>query len=175
MYWRPPRSTRALSQTCVFLLLTLSCTVAESEPAESKPASSESIPIPKPAPERTAASPPAIQKIDAGGQKVPVGKTVAGPATYPKDAPNYPQATITATWLDKTGRIHRTSDSPASAEKIQLYMKNELKAQGWEIVSSFDQGGQYAIDATKDERRIAVLIADGTQEVQSKITVLITL
>lgn len=159
--WVMKRPGRTLGRKTIgFLaLLLLACNGAESEEPTA----------PAPAVEKTAAESPSqtpasgVPMIEEGAQKVPAYETVAGPARYPEDAPDCSGCTLTGTFTDKTGRTHRTWTSSKSGADIQKNMLEQLTAEKWQIQSNLSQSGQYALDATKDSARIAILIAqDGT-------------
>ena len=160
--------------------LVLACGGAESQNAspESPPvheASSETNKTKETTPPATASgAATGVPLIEEGAQKVPISETTAGPARYPEDAPKCDGCTETRTWLDETGRTHRTWSSESSGESIQKSMLDELKTQGWSIRSDLRQSGQFALDATKGSQRIAVLIAGDEETGKSLISAIIT-
>ena len=84
-----------------------------------------------------------------------------GRSQLPSDAPVYPGAEVEETAPGPDGRIKQVSISKAPAEKVYETMGEQLKADGWDIRSRMNDNGQFALDASKDTRRAAVLIADG--------------
>ena len=53
------------------------------------------------------------------------------------------------------------SISPAPAKTVYDTMAEQLEKKGWKIHSRMSDKGQFALDASKEDRRVAVLIADG--------------
>ncbi len=166
------RSRRALGRNKISLvvLLVLACGGAESQDAEPPKPTVTKAPI------EAAAKPsaPAVQMIEKGANKVPTIDTVAGPARYPKDGPECPGCISTGTWVDETGRLHRTWTSSADGAAIQKDMRDQLTKEDWNIESALNQSGQFALDATKKQRRIAVLIASDSKKKENLISVIIT-
>ena len=166
------RSRRALGRNKISLvvLLVLACGGAESQDAEPPKPTATKAPI------EAAAKPsaPAVQMIEKGANKVPMIDTVAGPARYPKDGPECPGCISTGTWVDETGRLHRTWTSSADGAAIQKDMRDQLTKEDWNIQSALNQSGQFALDATKKQRRIAVLIASDSKKKENLISVIIT-
>jgi len=166
------RSRRALSRNSIFLvaLFVLACGGAESQGGE------PTKPTPSEAPTQAAAKPsaPAVQMIEKDASKVPKIDTVSGPARYPEDGPECPGCILTGTWTDDTGRIHRTWTSSAQGADLQKEMRGQLTKKGWDIQTSLDQSGQFALDATKKQRRLAVLIASDSKKKENLISVIIT-
>lgn len=119
----------------------------------------------------------------AGSESEPAGPPpesdcVSVPVSaYPTDAPYYPAATTLTTCRSSDGRIEQVSTAPNSGEVIYAHMTRSLEVQGWAIQSKMAQNGQFLLDATKANRRAAVMIAD-REIVESKqatrITVLVT-
>lgn len=108
----------------------------------------------------------------------PESACVSVPASaYPTDAPYYPAATTLTTCRSSDGRIEQVSTAPNSGEVIYAHMTRSLEVQGWAIQSKMAQNGQFLLDATKANRRAAVMIAD-REIVESRqatrITVLVT-
>ncbi len=94
------------------------------------------------------------------------------------DAPYYPAAVVVETCRSTDGRIKRVSSAPNTGEQVYVHMTRSLEVQGWTIESKLAQSGQFALDATKSNRRAAVLIADRAiiepGDGQTRITVLVT-
>lgn len=88
-------------------------------------------------------------------------KAERGRSQLPSDAPVYPGAEVEETAPGPDGRIKQISISKAPAEKVYESMGQQLEADGWDIRSRMNDNGQFALDASKDTRRAAVLIADG--------------
>ena len=88
-------------------------------------------------------------------------KAEGGRSQLPSDAPVYPGAEVEETAPGPDGRIKQISISKAPAEKVYESMGQQLEADGWDIRSRMNDNGQFALDASKDTRRAAVLIADG--------------
>jgi len=99
-------------------------------------------------------------------------------SSYPTDAPYYPAATTLTTCRSSDGRIKQISTAPNSGEVIYAHMTRSLEVQGWAIQSKMAQNGQFVLDATKANRRAAVLIADReiveAADGSTRITVLVT-
>lgn len=115
----------------------------------------------------------------AGGAAPPPPEPARERATtLPSDAPDYPDATVIETGSGRDGRIKQVSSSNDSGEQVYGYMTRLLEAQGWTIGSKLADAGQFAIDATKGDRRAAVLIADASLSVaadhKTRITVLVS-
>ena len=171
------KSKRAfgLNRVSLVVLLVLACGGAESKDAESPEASvSETVTEAAPKASAKPSSPTAVQMIEKGAKKVPLVDTVAGPARYPEDGPQCPGCTSTGTWADDTGRIHRTWTSSSDGAALQKAMRDQLTKDGWSIQSALDQSGQLALDATKKQRRIAVLIASDNEKKGNLVSVIIT-
>jgi hypothetical protein len=170
------RSRRALGRNKISLvvLLVLACGGAESQDAESPKPTATKAPIEAPIKAAAKPSAPAVQMIEKGANKVPTIDTVAGPVRYPKDGPECPGCISTGTWVDETGRIHRTWTSSADGASIQKDMRDQLTKKDWNIQSALNQSGQFALDATKKRKRIAVLIASDGKKKENVISVIIT-
>ena len=166
------RSRRALGRNKISLvvLLVLACGGAESQDAELPKSTETKAPI------EAAAKPSAsaVQMIEKGANKIPTIDTVSGPARYPEDGPECPGCVSTGTWVDETGRLHRTWTSSADGATIQKDMRDQLTKEDWDIQSTLNQSGQFALDATKKRRRIAVLIASDSKKKENLISVIIT-
>ena len=154
--------------------MTLACSGAESQDsAPAKPAAPEVQSEAKPtAPSSAAAS--GVPLIEEGARKVPTSETIAGPADYPNDGPECLGCTETGTWVDESGRTHRTWTSSKPGDSIQKNMLKQLRSQDWEIRSNIQQSGQFALDATKDSRRIAILIASDEKTGKTLASAIIT-
>lgn len=170
------RAKRVLGRKNISLvvLLVLACGGAESQDTESAKSTTSKAPVEAPVKAAAKPSAPAVQMIETGANKVPTIDTIAGPARYPKDGPDCPGCSSTGTWADETGRIHRTWTSSGDGATIQKDMRDQLTKEGWSIKSALNQSGQFALDATKKQRRIAVLIASDSKKKENLISVIIT-
>ncbi|MEE3327247.1 MAG: hypothetical protein VX252_07935 [Myxococcota bacterium] len=157
-------------QIWLLALVLLACGGAENQDATPR------TPSAKPASTETAAVKPTagVPMIEEGAQKVPIAETAEGPARYPEDGPDCPGCSVTGTWIDDTGRTHRTWTSTASGDTLQKNMLDQLKKNGWEIRSNLKQSGQYALDATKNGGRIAILIASDPKTRNNLISAILT-
>jgi hypothetical protein len=170
------RLQRALSRCPLWLItaMILACGGAESQDSTpAKPPVQETPSEAKPTPQSTTPT-TGVPLIEKGAQRVPTSETIAGPARYPNDGPECPGCTETGTWVDDTGRTHRTWTSPTPGDTIQKSMLKQLKSQGWEIRSNLQQSGQFALDATKNPRRIAILIASDEKTKENLVSAIIT-
>ena len=169
-----PHHTLGLCSLWLIAAMILACGGAESQDsAPAKPPVPEIAPEAKPSPP-SAKPATGVSLIDEGAQKVPTIETIAGPAHYPTDGPECVGCTTTGTWVDETGRTHRTWTSQVPGDSIQKSMLKQLKSQGWEIRSNLQQSGQFALDATKKSRRIAILIASDDKKEGNLISAIIS-
>ena len=107
-----------------------------------------------------AASQPASPDSSAGISE-PTRRVIDGGNQLPSDAPFFPGAQIEETGPGPDGRVKQVSISPAPAKTVYDTMAEQLEKKGWKIHSRMSDKGQFALDASKDDRRVAVLIADG--------------
>ncbi|MCH2185379.1 hypothetical protein MK280_05855 [Myxococcota bacterium] len=125
-------------------ILALSCT-AESDGA--KPATGT-------------ASDSAIRETSTGVPEA-IREAIGGGTGLPADAPSFPGARIEETGPGPDGRVKQVSISTAPAKTVYDTMAEQLEKKGWTIHSRMSDKGQFALDASKEDRRVAVLIADG--------------
>ena len=168
------RSRRKVAPKNIGLLvmIVLACGGAESEEAVPPTPTPVTEKAPAPSPAEDQAS--GVPMIEEGAKKVPTYETVAGPARYPENAPECPGCTLTGTWRDETGRTHRTWTSSKTGGEIQKNMLDQLSQKKWQIQSNLGQSGQYALDATKDGSRIAILIAYDEKSSDTLISAIVT-
>ena len=141
------RGAQRLRAVWVFFaiaILTLSCS-AESEEAKSATEAASQPPSP----------------ASSAGISEPIRRVIGGGTQLPADAPFFPGAQIEETGPGPDGRVKQVSISPAPAKTVYDTMAEQLEKKGWKIHSRMSDKGQFALDASKEDRRVAVLIADG--------------
>lgn len=95
------------------------------------------------------------------------------PESWPKDAPIYADAKILISGENTDGQkgLSLSLSSPASVDKIFDYYSNELKNQGWKIVSTSKSTYGNVITAEKDTRTFSLVIlgSDSTTQITTVI------
>ncbi|MAJ59080.1 MAG: hypothetical protein CBC48_03260 [bacterium TMED88] len=97
----------------------------------------------------------------SAGTPEPPRKEIGEGTPFPVDAPSFPGARIEEMGPGPNGRVKQVSISAAPAQTVYDTMAEQLEKKGWKIHSRMSDKGQFALDASKDDRRVAVLIADG--------------
>lgn len=87
------------------------------------------------------------------------------PATWPSDAPVYPDATVafSASTNPTTGKagFGLMLTTAASTDDVAAFYKKELAGNGWTIAATMENAGTTVISATKDTRAMGLSIAGG--------------
>jgi hypothetical protein len=128
-----------------------------------------------------------VEEMDADGKGMhltatsPEGKTfqasigdeVEVPADFPKDVPIFPGSTPMASMSSPDEGMIVTFKSSDEQQAIFDFYQSSLVEGGWKILEdSAHTSSQFSFDATKDSRKVSVVVA-GTQG-DSRVSVIVT-
>jgi hypothetical protein len=102
-----------------------------------------------------------------------IGDNVEIPAEFPKDVPIFPGSTPMASMSSPDEGIIVTFKSSDEQQAIFDFYQSSLVEGGWKILEdSAHTSSQFSFDATKDSRKVSVVVA-GTQG-DSRVSVIVT-
>ncbi len=185
------KTIRTLVTAAVASLLLIGCGSEESTPDSQEPvaeAAQAEKPKPRAKPEfkRSAGRNNIVEEIDPDGKGMhltatsPEGKTfqasigdeVEIPAEFPKDVPIFPGSTPMASMSSPDEGMIVTFKSSEGQQAIFDFYQSSLVDGGWEILEDSVYTSQFSLDATKDNRKVSVVVA-GTQG-DSRVSVIVT-
>jgi hypothetical protein len=101
-----------------------------------------------------------------------IGDNVEIPADFPKDVPIFPGSTPMASMSSPDEGMIVTFKSSEGQQAIFDFYQSSLVDGGWKIVEDAVYTSQFSLDATKDNRKVSVVVA-GTQG-DSRVSVIVT-
>jgi hypothetical protein len=127
-----------------------------------------------------------VEEVDPDGKAIhltatsPEGKTFQAsigdevdiPAEFPKDVPIFPGSTPMASMSSPDEGMIVTFKSSDEQQAIFDFYQSSLVEGGWKILEDSVHTSQFSFDATKDSRKVSVVVA-GTQG-DSRVSVIVT-
>jgi hypothetical protein len=101
-----------------------------------------------------------------------IGDEVEIPAEFPKDVPIFPSSTPMASMSSPDEGMIVTFKSSEGQQAIFDFYQSSLVDGGWKIVEDAVYTSQFSLDATKDNRKVSVVVA-GTQG-DSRVSIIVT-
>jgi hypothetical protein len=101
-----------------------------------------------------------------------IGDNVEIPADFPKDVPIFPGSTPMASMSSPDEGMIVTFKSSDEQQAIFDFYQSSLVEGGWKILEDSVHTSQFSFDATKDSRKVSVVVA-GTQG-DSRVSVIVT-
>jgi hypothetical protein len=177
---------RTLFTAAAAALLMIGCGGEESAP-EPEPEAQETIVRPVPQDPADVAPPNEIvEKMDPDGKgmhltatnpsgkkfEASIGDEVDIPAAFPEDVPIFPGSTPMASMSSADEGMIVTFKSGDEQQAIFDFYKDSLAEAGWEVLDDPMFGSKLSFDATKDSRKVSIIVA-GTKG-DSRVSVIVT-
>jgi hypothetical protein len=86
------------------------------------------------------------------------------PADWPKDVPVYPGAKVQVSGTSNTNGAASMFTIPGGKADVVSFYKQKLVEEGWVIDVAADMGASSIVSASKDQRTIAVQIAESGEQ-----------
>jgi hypothetical protein len=179
----PLKTIRTLATVAAAFLLLIGCGGEESTP---DPQESVSRPAPINRPKTSPGRNKIVEEMDPDGKgmhltatrpdgkkfNAAIGDEVEIPGEFPADVPIYPGSTPMAFMSSPDEGIIVTFKSTEQQQDIFDFYREKLSDDGWNVVKNPELGSGLAFDATKEDRRVSVVVA-GTKG-DSRISVIVT-
>jgi hypothetical protein len=101
-----------------------------------------------------------------------IGDEVEVPPEFPKDVPIFPGSTPMASMSSPDEGMIVTFKSSDEQQAIFDFYQSSLVDAGWKILEDSVYTSQFSLDATKDSRKVSVIVA-GTKG-DSRVSVIVT-
>jgi len=187
------KTIRTLVTAAVAALLLIGCGGEEStqdsqEPVAEPVEAAKTTPKPrsKPTYKQSASRNKIVEEMDPDGKgmhltatspegkmfQASIGDEVEIPAEFPKDVPIFPDSTPMASMSSPDEGMIVTFKSTKGQQAIFDFYQSSLVDAGWTIVEDAVYTSQFSLDATKDNRKVSVVVA-GTQG-DSRVSIIVT-